>query len=180
MQAGEILNWIFNVVIWVIAPFILVIILFLTRAFAKRADEKRHEKAMKSGFWAGISLFLMVLIYQVGLFVAHGFPQNDIYQGFNIWLAIGVGILSFFMFMGGKKIVSPELSGFATLLITFISSYALLHYLFIRTYNELILSLTFGMAFGVLAHFANPHSFTARSLKEIIEGSSGHEGGEHH
>jgi cytochrome bd-type quinol oxidase subunit 2 len=175
MNTADVLKWIFDFVIWVITPTILGVILMLTRSVIAKTDDKPRKSAMRSGFWAGILLFLMVLIYQVAIFLKDGFPEKEIFQGFNIWLALGSGILAFFIFLGGKKMVSPQLSGFATLLIVFVVSYAMLHYLVIRTWNELVLSLTLGITFGIMSHLANPHSFVRHALSEgLDEPSHGH------
>ncbi len=175
MTSGDVLKWIFDFVIWVVTPFILVVILFLTRSVIAKTDDKPRKQAMRSGFWAGILLFLMVLIYQVAIFLREGFPEQNIFQGFNIWLALGSGILAFFIFLGGKRMVSPQLSGFAMLLIVFVTLYALLHYLVIRTWNEIVLSLTLGVTFGIMSHLANPHSFVRHALSEgLDEPSHGH------
>lgn len=165
MDDPSLLRSLFNFVIWVLVPFMLVTVLFIVRRIIAKTHDSRQKGSMKSGFWAGTVLFLMVLIYQVAEFLIKGFPQNELFQGFNLFLAIGSGFISFFVFLGGKRIVSPSLSGATTLIITFVGMYALLHYLLIRTYNELVLSLTLGITFGILSHFANPHSHVVKILK---------------
>lgn len=165
MDDRNLLHFVFNVVLWVIVPFILVAVIFLTRHVIGKTSDHRQKSAMKSGFWAGFLLFLMGLIYQVAIFLQEGFPKKELFQGFSLWLAIGSGLIGFFVFLGGKRIVAPSLSGITTLVVTFLAMYALLHYLLIRTFNELVLSLTLGIAFGVLTHFANPHSHVVKILK---------------
>ena len=163
---NNLIKIIFDIVIWAFVPNILIIVIYFTRVVIAKTDDKRQKSAMKSGFWAGFLLFIMFLIYQVGFFVTHGFPDNPIYQGFNIILAIGSGIVGFCLFALGKQMASARLSGFAILILTFLSFYTLLNYLFIRTHNELILSLTLGVSFGVLAFFASSPASIARTLKE--------------
>lgn len=144
----------FNVIIWTFVPLIVLIILYFTRLTAKRADDKKYRDAMKAGFWAGFILFVMVLIYQVGIFIQEGFPSNDIFQGFNIWWALLSALFGFFIFMAGHRAASPRLAGLEIMAVVFLSTYTFIHYLFIRTWNEIVLSAALGVAFGVLAYFA--------------------------
>lgn len=165
MSDPSLLRYLFNAVIWVLVPLILVTILILTRRVVAKSGDTRQKSGMKSGFWAGFLLFVMALIYQVAIFLNEGFPQIELFQGFNLPLALGSGLAGFVIFLGGKRIVAPGFSGVVTLIITFLTMYALLHYLLIRTWNELVLSLTLGITFGVLVHFANPRSHVVKILK---------------
>ena len=160
----NVLRVIFDAAIWVFVPLILVLIIRYANSVSKKADEEKHRSAARAGFWAGFILFVMVLIYQVGIFVQSGFPDNELYQGFNIPVAIAAGIIGFVVVTGGKKVLPAQLSGWIVLIITFASFYALLHYLFIRTYNEMLLSLILGLTFGALAHAAASPS----SLREFL------------
>lgn len=171
MTASNVLLDIFNFVIWILVPLILLVILFLMRLLTSKAEDLKQKGAMRSGFWAGIILFVMALVYEVGPYLQTGFPHNALFQGFNLWLGIGAGLITFFLFLGGKYIIEPSMVGIFTLFVTFLASYALFHYLFIRTYNELVLSLTLGVAFGILTHFANPHSHVHKVIHRAIDSS---------
>lgn len=167
MLAAEILRAIFNFVVWVFVPAIALVVIFLVRSRIKKTEDEKRKSALRAGFWAGFLLFIMILIYQVGIFVVEGFPNNPIYQGFNLWLAIISGVASFFLFVSGRRIASPELAGIAVLALTFLGFYTLLDYLFIRTYNEIMLSVTLGITFGVLAYYASiPHSLRRKKHDE--------------
>lgn len=144
----------FDFVIWIFVPLTLqIIILFLGFLYTK-IQIKRHRSAARYGFWAGIMLFIIIFIYQVNIFFETGFPQNDIFQGFKLWLALVSALMTFVLFLRGRETVSSTASGWLVIVFTFISCFALFHYLFIRTYNDILLSVILGAAFGFFAHLA--------------------------
>ncbi|RJQ28431.1 hypothetical protein C4571_03605 [Candidatus Parcubacteria bacterium] len=169
---GNLLRTIFDFVIWIFVPFILFMIIRYLRGIHKRAEDPRYADATKSGFRAGFILFIIMLIYEVGGFLKAGFPDREIYQGIDLPLALLGAIVGFVLFSGGKRVLPAQVSGWITLVMTFISFYALLHYLFIRTYNEPLLSLILGITFGALAHSAT----SPTTLQEFLHpGSSEHD-----
>jgi hypothetical protein len=140
-------------------------VLWTVGSIAGSIEDSRQKKSAKAGFWGGFMLFIMTLIYQVSIFIATSFPNNEIFQGFNIWTAIAGSVFGFLAFSGGKKMLPPKATGWIILLITFLSFYSLLHYVFIRTYNELLLSLITGLTFGVFAFFAS----SPATIKEFLK-----------
>ena len=162
---AKLLQFLFDFVIWVFVPLIMATTIYLTRAFIAKAEDKKTKSAMRAGFWAGFLLFIILLVYDVSLFLQNGFPANPIYQGFSLFIAIIAGLVTFIVFLGGRFFASDKLSGMSALIATFVGFYVLANYLFIRTHNELVLSLTLGITFGVLAHFAVSPSSLRRTLK---------------
>ena len=154
------LKFIFDIVIWILVPLIILAVLYFTRASAKRPGHEKDASSIRSGFWAGFVLFLIVLVYKVGQFIVNGFPNNEIYQGFNIWIVFGSAVSVLILMATKGKVKSTRTTGLAALLISFVSFYALVDYLLIREYNEVLLSVTLGVAFGALFSFASsPSSF---------------------
>jgi len=158
------LRFLFDVVIWVFVPVILAVILYFARSSAKKSVNNKDSSSIKSGFWAGFVLFLIVLVYKVGMFLNNGFPHNEIYQGFDIWLAFGASSATIILFIARKKVVHSGTTGLVVMLISFLSLYALVDYLLIREFNEILLSLTLGITFGALVTFAS----TPSSIKEFF------------
>ncbi|MDO8664564.1 MAG: hypothetical protein Q7K44_03425 [Candidatus Liptonbacteria bacterium] len=163
-----ILKYIFYFVVWVFVPAILITLACLLKLRIDKVEEKRHRSAMQAGYWAGIMLFIIVLIYQVAIFLQIGFPKAEVFQGFSLPLALGSALVVFILFLGGKKIVPVVVSGLIVLVFTFLIFTALLHYLFIRTHNDVLLSMILGGIFGFLTHFA----VAPTSLKEFLKGKS--------
>ncbi|HUX36029.1 MAG TPA: hypothetical protein VMV71_03290 [Candidatus Paceibacterota bacterium] len=164
---ANILEVIFYFVVWFLTPAILLFLIWLIKSMANKAEDKKHRAAMRSGYWAGIMLFLIMLIYQISIFLETGFPRNEIYQGFSLPLALGSALVVFILFLG-KKVTPPVISGLLVLAFTFIAFSALVHYLFIRTYNDVLLSSILGGVFGFLTHFAA----SPTSLKEFLKGKN--------
>jgi len=150
----SVLRPIFDIVIWFFVPAILVIILWYIKSVAKRTDDLRHKHTTRAGFWAGFVLFLIALIDQVGVYITTGFPDRDIYQGFSIPLALTGAAIGFVLFSGGKKVLPAKLAGWIVLVVSFLGFYGLLQYLFVRTWNEALLSLILGVTFGIFSHMA--------------------------
>lgn len=165
---ANVLEAIFYFVIWFLIPIILLTLIWLIKSMSDKVEEKRHRSAMRAGYWAGIMLFLIMLIYQISIFLKTGFPRNDIYQGFSLGLALSSSLVIFILFLGGKKVTPPVISGLLVLVFTFITYSALIHYLFIRTYNDILLSAILGGIFGFLTHFAA----SPTSLKEFLKGKN--------
>ena len=151
---SETLRVVFNIVLWVAVPAILVIAVIKTSRLSRHAGDEKRASAARSGFWGGIILSLIALIYQVGIFLKTGFPDRDLFGGFDLWLALTSAVVGYLLSIGGKKAVPTKLVGLVVLILTFLSSYALIHYLLIRTYNDVVLSLVLGVTFGVLVHYA--------------------------
>ena len=158
-EAENLLKSAFDFVIWILVPLILLFVLGFTKSLAKKKGDVKS-----AGFWAGFMLFVVVLIYQVSVFLEVGFPHNKIFQGFSLGLALAGAVIGFSVLAGVKNVTSSKLSGWIAMIVTFITFYALLHYLFIRTYNEILLSLILGTTVGILAHFASP----AHSSRDLL------------
>ncbi|MBI4094564.1 MAG: hypothetical protein HY436_02025 [Candidatus Liptonbacteria bacterium] len=164
MTTVRILTIAFEVIIWTFVPLIVLLVLAFSRTFTDETTDKAHKDASRAGFWAGILLFAMTLIYQVGIFIREGFPREMLYQGFSVEWAAGGAAAGFLLFAGRHKATSPRFAGLEVLLATSLSLYVLLHYFFIRTYNAELLSVTLGLAFGALVHFASaPGALQRRS-----------------
>jgi len=161
---SEIVRGIFDVVIWTYVPTVLGMVIAFAYTIAGKMENKHYKKTARSGFWAGFVLFLIMLVYQVGVFLRNGFPDDPIYKGFSVLLALGAVLITYPIFYTGKK-TSPTLAGWIVLAATSLSFYMLFHYLFVHTYNEYILSMVMGVSFGIFAHTA----FTPVSLDDLIK-----------
>lgn len=161
---NSILRGIFDFIIWIFVPVILLMSIWFLCFLHKKITIKRHKSSARFGFWAGIMLFIIAFIYQISIFLKIGFPQNNIYQGFRISLALASALVAFILFLRGRETISSEFSGWLVIIFTFVSSFALFHYLFVRTYNDILLSVILGAAFGFFAHLAASPS----SIQEFL------------
>jgi len=146
------LQTLFEWIVWILVPFLLLLTLSKTYGHLKKSPDARANDSSKAGFWAGFILFVIIFTYQVGGFFKAGFPEGPIYRGFDLWLAFSAALLAFLLFFGGKKVVPSHLKGWSIFASSFFGFYSLFHYLFIRTYNEFLLSIILGLALGILVH----------------------------
>ncbi len=165
---NSILKGIFDFVIWIFVPVVLLLVIWFLGSLHKKITIKRHKASVRSGFWAGMMLFIIVFIYQISIFLKTGFPDNNIFQGFRIWLTFASALAAFVLFLRGREIVSSTASGWLVILFTFVNSFALFHYFFVRTYNDVLLSVILGAAFGFFAHLAASPS----SIHEFLNSKS--------
>lgn len=159
------LQFIFDIFIWVFVPVMLVIGLWTLFSFSRKMEDEKYKVSEKAGFFGGFLLFVIVFIYQVGGFVKNGFPQEPIFQGLNPWITLGAAAAAFILSNTGKKIIPREWSGGVVLLSSFACFYALAHYLFIRTWNEFLLSLILGISFGIFGYIASSPAL----IRQILE-----------
>jgi len=159
------LNLIFDFINWVVVPLILFIVIFMAKKTAKDPDYLKDVKAISAGFWGGIVLVAIVLVYKIGGFIQDGFPHNPLDQGIDLALTFASSIVVFVLFVSKKVVASNKSIGITVLLTTAVATYAIVSYLFIREANELIKSITLGTAFGTMLHFAS----SPKSLRDFME-----------
>ncbi|MBI4085552.1 MAG: hypothetical protein HY432_03575 [Candidatus Liptonbacteria bacterium] len=155
-----ILKFFFYLVVWFFVPIVLLLIIRFLATVHTRTNTKSQKHAAHAGFWAGFVLFIIVMIYQINIFLQIGFPNNYMYNGFNLWLCLIAALIIF-------VVATPTvMSNWTVLILTFLSFFALFHYLFVRTYNDIILSIVMGMVFGFLTHIAASLSPAGEFLKK--------------
>ena len=159
------LDFLFNIIVWAIVPLILFIILLLTKRTASDPDFVKQVKSINSGFWGGVTLVAIILVYKVAGFVISGFPHNPIFQGFDLWITFGTSLIILILFALKNTVAGNKTIGLSVMIITSLSLYFLIDYLLIRENNSLLLSITLGAAFGSLLHFAS----SPKSLKDFLE-----------
>lgn len=149
----DILKFIFDIVVWFVAPGLLAYVAIRSAALYLKVSGRKHRSAMKAGFWAGTTLFLAVFVYQVSNVIARGSIPEAVYQGFSFLLS-GTALLSVFLTLHlARKFLTPELAGVVVFLLSFVSLSGITHYLLIRSGNDLALSLILGGAVGAFAYF---------------------------
>jgi len=159
------LDFIFNIIVWAIIPLILFIILFLTKRTSSDPNFVKQVKSINSGFWGGITLVAIIIVYKVAGFIIGGFPHNPIFQGFDLWITFGASLVTLILFAMKSTVAGNKTIGLSVMVITSLSLYFLIDYLLIREDNSLLLSITLGSAFGSLLHFAS----SPKSLRDFME-----------
>lgn len=154
-----VLKFIFYLIIWLFVPVVLAVAIRFLATVHKKSGVTFRKHSARAGFWAGFMLFMIMLIYQMSIFFKTGFPHNDIFIGFNLWLSLATALIVFIL-------AAPPvtMASWLILVFTFASFFGLFHYIFIRTYNDIILSIVTGFAFGFLAHLAASFSSAANEF----------------
>lgn len=158
------LKLIFYLIIWVFVPAVMIAAIWFLATVHKKNEIKSRRHSARAGFWAGFMLFMIILIYQMSIFFNTGFPHDPLFKGFNLSLSLVAALVVFI-------VAAPAvISSWMILLFTFISFFGLFHYIFIRMYNDIILSIVTGVAFGFLTHLAASLSSAAEFLNKKDRG----------
>lgn len=139
---------------WIVVPAIFIALFLLAISFMNKAQKGEHKLSTVAGFWAGMIVFVVFLIYHLSSIALPDFSTFSSIN-FNFWdtiiliLAVGGGYGSIF---GIEKFWPTRIAGFVVMIITFCSLSALFSYFFIQVYNKILLLLALGFTFGVLLH----------------------------
>ena len=145
---GDVLTFI---LLWLIIPSIMAGLVLMGRSIVKRAVEGENKVTARAGWWAGLVLFVIYFIYKMPSFQV---PEIIIDRTLELNLrGVILGTLVGFVLLWILKIcISTRVVGFIILFLVFSGTSFLYSYFFIRTFNDILLSSTLGIAFGVLLH----------------------------
>lgn len=139
------------IVVWIVAPMILFGLFVLSRSIVKKAKIGEHKLSTRAGYWAGLIAFVIFLIYEIREIK---FPDFDSISYINIHFEyLLAAIVAGYFFLYLLKIIIPtRIAGFVVLLFVFCSLSSLFSYFFIPSINDVLMSLSLGLAFGILIH----------------------------
>jgi hypothetical protein len=138
-------------VVWVLVPIILFGLFWLSRSIVEKAKSGENKLSTRAGFWAGLILFVIFLIYELPKIKFPDFISITSIN-FNLFLLI-ISIMAGYMFLYLLKILIPtRMAGFAVLTFVFCSLSSLFSYFCIQSINDYIMSISLGFAFGALVH----------------------------
>jgi len=159
---GDVLTFI---LLWLIVPSIMAGLVLMGRSIVKRTVEGENKVTARAGWWAGLVLFVIYLIYKMPSFQV---PEIIINRTLELNLrGVIFGTLVGFVLLWILKIcISTRVVGFIILFLVFSGTSFLYSYFFIRTFNDILLSSTLGIAFGVLLHII----VMPKSIQDIFAG----------
>ena len=162
MGVGDVLTFI---LLWLIIPSIMAGLVLMGRSIVKRAVEGENKVTARAGWWAGLVLFVIYFIYKMPSFQV---PEIIIDRTLELNLrGVIFGTLVGFVLLWILKIfISTRVVGFIILFLVFSGTSFLYSYFFIRTFNDILLSSTLGIAFGVLLHII----VMPKSIQDIFTG----------
>jgi len=166
-----IFDWIMKfltvIVVWVIPPIILFGLIIYSKSIQRKTTAEDNKISVKAGYWGGLILFVIYIVYQMPLFQPPHFGKIEIFQ-LNLWGLLGGVLVGFFLLLVLRKIVRTPIASFIVLLLTFCGTSGLFSYFFIRTFNDILISSTLGMAFGTFLHIM----IMPKSIREIFGDTS--------
>jgi hypothetical protein len=161
------------IVLWGVAPAILVALLIFGVIIVRRTSYDERKTSSRAGFWAGLVLFIGYVISQSHTLrmpdaIFRYLPELDLLPA-----AIGFTVGSLFLW-GVRFLLLTRMVGLVSLILSAASTSGLYSYIFIDTIRDKILFAALGFAFGALLHIV----FFPSSVKIEKEMESGSEGRE--
>jgi hypothetical protein len=151
METNSLQLLIVIVIVWIVVPIILFGLFMLSRSIVNKAKKGEHELSTRAGYWAGLIAFVIFLIYELP---SIRFPNFNSISSINIsfWVLL-VSCIAGYYFLHFLKITIPtRMAGFVVLVFVLCSLSALFSYFFIQSINDVLMSISLGLAFGVLVH----------------------------
>ncbi len=136
---------------WMVAPCIMLALFFFATAIVGAANGKEIKTSAKAGLWAGLIIFVIYVVSQLGVIRNSRF---DFYELPGLLLGpIAIGVIVGFLFLWLVRIMLPtRLLGLLTLVLSATSTSALFSYLFINYLRIIVLYSMLGIALGILLH----------------------------
>ncbi len=151
MESNSLQKIILIIVVWILVPFIFLGLFMLSRSIVEKAKKGEHQLSTRAGFWAGLIAFVIFLIYELP---SIKYPDFASVSSINIsfWFLIISSVAGYFFLHFLKLMIPTRIAGFVVLFFVFCSLSALFSYYFIQSINDVLMSLSLGLAFGVLVH----------------------------
>ena len=166
-----VVNVVILAVAWILVPAVLLGAVGLARSVAERLTDTNLRDAALSGWWAGLLIFVLFVLYQLPTVQAPVF-----YHGPEVLvLNIAALIAGFVGSIAGSFLLSrlrtTRLLPFATMGLTFLGGATWYHYDFTAAHNEWVVSVSLGIVLGLAVRAAR--SLTVRSyLKSQPRGTA--------
>ena len=137
---------------WFIVPLIILSVFGFASTIVAKAPHGEIKTSANSGFWAGMILFVMYIVSQIGNL---GLPHISLTLPILELDPLGFGLLIGLSLLGLLRYaVSTRFIGLMSLLLVAVSASSLFQYIFFDDIRSLMLSFTLGSAFGALLHVA--------------------------
>ena len=151
MEINSLQKIIVIIVVWILAPFIFGGLYMLSRSIVVRAKKGEHKLSTRAGYWAGLIAFVIFLISELP---SIKYPNFTSVYSINIyfWVLLISSVAGYFFLHFLKLTIPTRIAGFVVLLIVFSSLSALFSYYFIQSINDVCMSLSLRLAFGVFIH----------------------------
>lgn len=136
---------------WLVLPIVIITLLIFSMTIIRRVKEPESKLSARAGFWAGIILFVIFIVSQLGDVREPRFDFSSV-PGFDFIPLIVGGLIGFALLWAIRMTVSTRFVGVLTLLLTAASTIALYSFVFLESLRATVLYASLGIALGVLVH----------------------------
>lgn len=165
-----ILDVLVALVIWIAVPSIMIGLVMLGHWASHQTEEGDLRTAARAGFWAGLVCFV---IFFAATLRYSGVPTEWVRNLHVEPLSVLGGLVGgFLLFQALARLLRTRAIGFLVLLLAFSGITALYSYIFLRGFNDAILSASLGVALGLLLHVV----VLPGVLRELFRGGHGSRG----
>jgi hypothetical protein len=169
MEVNFLQKLIVVIIVWIVVPAILFGLFILSSSIVKKAKSGEHKLSTQAGFWAGMITFVIFLIYELPLIRFPYFNSVSLID-MSLWMLLLSTVGGYFFLHILKLTIPTRIAGFVVLLLVFCSLSALFNYFFIQSINDILMSMSLGLALGVLIHIIlEPKTINIIFDKEKIE-----------
>ncbi len=149
MQAWMIIGFVIQ---WIVVPCTMIGLLLFARVITRSGIRNPDTRvSARAGFWAGIVLFVIYAIANLGRITNPSFAPIPMSSFLIVLTPIGMGAGFVFLWLVRTALPTRYL-GLFTLTLTAVSTSALFTYVFMDGLRTAVLYLTLGAALGILLY----------------------------
>ncbi|OQY48501.1 MAG: hypothetical protein B6242_02210 [Anaerolineaceae bacterium 4572_78] len=146
---------------WLVVPSIILGVFSFATTIIAKAPKGEINVSAHGGFWAGIVLFVMYVVSQIGQV---SLPHISLVLPVLKVEPLGLGLVIGFALVGiVRYVIHTRFVGLLSLLLISMSATILFQYVFFADLRSIMLSSTLGFAFGALLHI----SIFPNSIREL-------------
>jgi len=156
-------------VFWILVPFIMLGLIAIADSIVRKTAEGPHRLSVRAGYWAGFVAFVTFVVYQKNPITV---PELSTKVDINLSALsfVAAAAVGYVLLVAIKRMIPTRMGGFLVLFLVFAGSSSLFSYLFVQEINDIILSSTLGLAFGVLVHtIISPQSVYDLFPKDVYD-----------
>jgi hypothetical protein len=155
LEEGELMQelqqLISTIVYWIVVPIIMFALFVFATNIVSRTPNREAKTSAKAGLWAGLIIFIVFVISQMGSLNSTTFINVGLVD-VNFWSVILGTIIGFCLLLGVRFLLPTRQVGFIVLVLAATSTSSLYSYIFIASVRNFALSITLGVGLGALFH----------------------------
>lgn len=158
--------WLQWTIIWIVIPIILLGLFAFGISLERSRKKPQARRSARAGYWAGMLLFVMFVIYEGRDF--HSYPRTSLGAYLNLWAVLVSAASGFALLRVAHRYVNHLVISFIIMALISSSLSGLVAYLFMEDFRQWIVSGTLGFSLGALLLVM----ISPQSIEEIYETGS--------